>query len=200
MIALDDLSSLLSDTAGRTGAASLSYYFEWTENEHSFTFTDSTRYTLDLLPDKAPVITLLKPRPGSADDKIVATTRKKLHLIIEVSDDYGLGKAWITYRVNHEPQVRRRPIGTFPPGARNDLFQVQWLIKESLPELKEGDVLTCSIEASDNRVSKAGPNLSQSPLFRLQIVNDQEYQQFIEKQITQGLQRTICGSKELAEK
>lgn len=195
-VAIDDMSPLLPESWARTSAANLGYYFEWTEAEHGFTFTDPTRYTLEVLPDKAPVVTLLKPRTGSAEDKIVSTTRKNLHVIFEVSDDYGLGKAWITYRVNNEPQVRRRPIGTFPPGAKNDLFQVQSLVKNSLPELKEGDIVTCSIEASDNRAGKAGPNLTQSPSFRLQIVNDKEYQQYVEKQVAQGLERTTAAAQE----
>ncbi len=195
-VAIDDLSTLVPDAWARTSAASLSYWFEWTEAEHGFTFTDPTRHALEVMPDKAPVITLLKPRLASAEEKIVATTRKNMHVIFEVSDDYGLAQAWIVYRVNNETQVRRRPAGAFKDAPKSGIFETEWLIRASFADLKEDDILTCLIEVSDNRVGKAGPNVTQSRPFRLLMVSEKVYQQYVEKQVAQGLERTTVAAQE----
>jgi hypothetical protein len=197
-LALADVADLLAAEQATHDPVTLAYYFEWTENEHGFTFIDPTRHALEVVPDKPPVVTLLKPRAGASEnDRILATTRKDLHLIFEATDDYGLGKAWITYRINKQPDTRRLAIGAFPAGSRAGSFQNQhWIIKESLPDIKEGDILTCAVEVSDNRAGKAGPNRSRSSSFQMQVVSDAEYQQYIERQVAQGLERTTAAARE----
>jgi hypothetical protein len=69
-------------------------------------------------------------------------------------------------------------------------------LKESLPGVKEGDLITCEIEASDNRHGQPGPNLGRSRPIRVQIVNDAEYAQYIEKEKAAGLERTRIALQE----
>ena len=69
-------------------------------------------------------------------------------------------------------------------------------LKASLPGVKEGDLVTCEIEASDNRQGKSGPNLGRSRPIRVQIVNETEYAQYIEKEKASGLEKTKIALQE----
>lgn len=201
-LSLSDVASLSPPAQVDASPARVVYHFQWTEREHGFSFIDGTRYTLELIPDRPPVVTLLKPRSGSEQNKVVATARKNLHLIFEASDDYGLGEARIIYRVNAGPEAAPLRLGAFPSGTRTGIFENSsetkkgWLISETLPDLKEGDVLTCAVEVLDNRVSSAGPNRGRSASFQLHIVSEKEYQQHVEKLIAQGLERTTDAARE----
>lgn len=195
---------LLLDEKDRNAATTLYYHFEWTEKEHGFTFKDATRYALEVTPDKAPLVILLKPRPsGSEQDKILATTRKNVHLIFDASDDYGLDKASLIYWVNKEAQSRAPvSLGTFFQKEKDEslkrlkegTFEHFWKISKSFPGVKEGDVLECVIEASDNRIGR--PNVSQSQKFKIHIVSGKEYTEYVERQIAAGLERTSVAAQE----
>jgi hypothetical protein len=173
----------------RVELESLFYQFEWTERAHGFTFPDGMRYALEIVPDKAPTVGIRKPTLRPEQDRLLATTQKTLVLVFEAGDDYGLAEAWIAYRVNDSPEWQRRPIGRFPPGTRADLFETSWRLKDSLPDLKEGDVLTIAVEASDNRTGGTGPNRGRSKELRVQIVSVEEFLRYAEQERERGFER-----------
>jgi hypothetical protein len=174
--------------SGATRAEASTYQFSWTEAKHGFTFADATRHRLELIPDRPPTITIVRPRLRGDQDAIMATKRKVLDLIYEASDDYGLSQAWLDCKVNDRPEVHHHLLGQFPPGTKSDTFQSSWKLLASLPDVKEGDVLTCEITASDNHDGK--PNIGRSHSFRLRIVSESEFAQYIEKEKAGGLERT----------
>jgi hypothetical protein len=179
---------LVTLPAGARRTEASSYQFRWTEARHGFTFTDPGHHVVEVIPDRPPTITVLRPRLPSGQDQIVATKRKVLDMVYEASDDYGLSQAWIMVKVNDKPEVYRHPLGQFPAGTKSDTFQSSWKVLKSLPELKEGDVLTCEIAASDNHEGQ--PNIGRSPPFRMRIVSESEYAIYIEKEKAGGLERT----------
>lgn len=183
----------------RKEAETLSYQFRWTERVHGFSYRDPTRYTLEVVPDRAPVVNILRPRLYSEQDKMLATTKKTLALTFEVSDDHGLARAWLAYRVNDDTEPRRRPLGSFPEGTRSDTFRTAWSVAESIPDLKEGDVLTCAVEASDNREGRDGPNVGRSNTLRLHIVSEEEFRRYADKEKERGFDRTRAAVREETE-
>jgi hypothetical protein len=184
----------------RKEAETLSYQLQWMERRHGFTFRDGTRYSIEVVPDRAPVVTVLRPRPYSAQDKMLATTMKHLVITFDVSDDYGLGSAWITYRLNDAPEPRRRPVGAFRAGTRAGKEErAEWTIRDSIPDIKEGDVLTCAVEVSDNREGRDGPNRGLSSPIRLHIVSEEEFRRYAEKEKERGDERIKAAAREETE-
>jgi hypothetical protein len=196
-LTVEDVASLLPAAGGLRKAETVSYRFRWTEREHGFAFEDYTRYNLEVVPDQPPVVTLVAPRPRGEQERYVITTRKVLRVTFEASDDYGLGRAWLAYRVNGEDKTRRHPLGAFPPGTRGDTFQAKpWALQATLPGLKVGDVLACEVEADDNRQGRGGPNVGRSRSLRLEVVSDEEYQRYVEREKAAGLDRTRLALKD----
>ncbi len=184
---------------GREEAQTVTYQFDWTERTHGFTFRDATRYTLEVVPDRVPVVTLVEPRPLPPQERMPATVRKVLSLTFEARDDHALSRAWVVYRLNDGPETRR-PVGSFPPGTKGDTFRAApWPLRETLDGLKEGDLLSCAVEVSDNREGRGGPNLGRSPSLRLRIVSEEEYRRHVEKEKERGFDRTRAAAREEAE-
>jgi hypothetical protein len=195
-LAIPDVTALLPPSPGvaRKSSEPVSYRFRWKEQQHGFEFLDSARYTLDVIPDQAPIVTVLKPRVGQEQDRILITTRKLLDVVFEASDDHGLDRAWIAFRVNDDRKGGSQIVGKFPPGTRSDTFKADWKVQQSLANIREGDLITCEIVASDNREGNA--NFGRSRSFRLQVVSEEEYQRFVDRQTASGLERTKTAARE----
>ncbi len=103
------------------------------------------RYFVRVIPDAAPRVELLEP---TGDEK--ATVLKTLNLVFRATDDYGLSEAWIVYSVNGGKE-RRQPIGTLESNPRESNGSAAWSLRKSIPELKEGDLVSYAIEVADNR-------------------------------------------------
>lgn len=206
-LTLKDISSLPGKASllrSRKDTETISYQFQWKERKHGYIFKDSTRFSIEVVPDRVPVVTVLKPRLHADQEKMLATTMKNLAITFDVSDDYGLSRAWITYRTNDDPELRRRAIGKFEDGERAARIIEKWLLQDSIPDLKEGDVVTCAIEVSDNREGKAGPNLALSSPIRLHIVSEEEYTVYAakekergDKKIQAAVEQELEGSKKV---
>jgi hypothetical protein len=123
------------------------------------------------VPDVPPRVELLEP---TEDDK--ATTRRTVALRFHAADDYGLAKAWIAYALADGTE-KLFPLEAFTPTPGEK--ELAWKLRDTLPDLKEGDVLTFAVEVSDKYAGKDGPHRSRSQARRLYIVSVEEYRQHI---------------------
>jgi hypothetical protein len=129
---------------------SLGLRFRWTVAGSDFEF-ESDPFSLQVRPDRAPAVTLLKPR---SDQK--ATVEKRLALEVRVKDDYGIARLALGYRLNEQPE-RRVDLGApSKPAdqadrahARFGTWPVTWALKTDLPQLKPGDKVVVWLEAED---------------------------------------------------
>jgi hypothetical protein len=172
-----ELVPLTPDPSGRilrhstTADESFSYRFIWHEREHSYTYEDDVRYFAHVVPDLPPQVELTAPLE---DQK--ATTRKTVTLRFHAADDYGLGDAWIVYTLA-DGNEKRLPIEDFRPGRART--ETAWTIRETLPGIQEGDVLTFAVEVADRYAGEDGPHRSRSQPRRLYIVSIEEYRRYI---------------------
>lgn len=150
---------------------SFDYSFRWNEKEHGYEYKDEVRYFVQVIPDSAPQVEILRPLE---DEK--ATTRKTLSVQFQARDDYGLADAAIVYTVN-DGEEQRSPLG----GLKGRLVEREatWTLKQSIPSLKEGDVVTYLIEVADNHSGPDGAFKSRSQGRRLYIVSVDEYLRYL---------------------
>ena len=159
---------------------STGYRFRWYRRNTGFVF-DAPRHQIYARPDTPPEISIMRPM-----DDIKATVNKNLFLEFQARDDYGLGPAWLIYSVN-DGEEQKIPLGDLPkldkddplPHPRFGLWPVQWRIKHDLPQIKVGDVITCSVEVSDIRTEADAGVIKRSQPRKISIVSKSEYQNYI---------------------
>jgi hypothetical protein len=158
---------------GRSGTctllanASFPYRFRCTEREHGYAYSGDVQYFVRVLPNRAPEIELTEPREDTK-----ATVRKKLALAFRAVDDYRLSQAWVVYSLNQEPEQRRSAAALDSAQADKDFA---WTLREAIPDLKEGDVVSVAVEVADNRSGAPGPQRARSRAINLSIVSPEEY-------------------------
>lgn len=139
-----------------------------TSDEYISSIKDSV-YSIDVVPDKAPVVTLLKP----GDESGSVTPFTKAQIECELSEDFGLASISLCYRIEAPPvpglqdptpssDVRRReiPLKEFEPGHTQRIKDV-WNLSAESPHWKEGWKVFFWIEAVDNN-SATGPSLART--------------------------------------
>lgn len=152
----------------------LSFSFRWQEKEHGFTYLDPVRHMITVKPDAAPRVELLDPM---WDGK--ATVEKNLAVLYRATDDYGVTGAAIVYALNDQPENRR----SLPdPNAKLEKQKASWQIKDDIANLKPGDVVTLSVEVTDNRPEPNEPNVTRSKERRIEILTRDEYLRYILEQ------------------
>ncbi len=168
------------------------YQFAWVEREHAFDYTDEVRHGVQVLPDAPPEVEIIEP---TGDQK--ATLRKRLTIGYTAQDDYGLAKVFVVYSINNGREVRyplalppTAPSATQPARA---LFpqgdqRITWVLRESIPDLKEGDSITYAVEVEDNYPGSEGPHRARSSERSVNIVSVAEYQQYILEQLAMLMQ------------
>lgn len=157
----------------RTATESFAYQFRWKEREHGYAYDDEIHYFVQVIPDSPPQVEVLFP---TADDK--ATTRKTLTVSYLARDDYGVAQAWIVYQVN-EGEEKRRPIGDFDATLVEEQAAWKLAAADSIPDLKEGDVVTFALEVADTHGGDDGPQVARSTSRRLFIVSVEDYLRYI---------------------
>jgi len=157
----------LSAEFGWTVKQSFPFHFRWTEAQYGFQYEGDVTYFVRVIADSQPEVELVSP---AEDDK--ATVEKKLAIRYRASDDYGIARAAVVY-TRGTGQEQRRPLGTFEKPTVDQ--QVVWNLKESIPDLKEGDWLTLAVEVADNRAGAPGPNVVRTRPVRLDVVSVAEY-------------------------
>jgi len=154
-----------------TANASFSYQFRWKEREHGYRYDEDVHYFVQVVPDTAPQVEILRPL-----EDIKATTRKTLTILFQARDDYGLSKANIVYSLNGGEE-HKRPI----EGIQGRLVEksVEWKLADSIPGLREGDIVTYYLEVFDNHDSAEGPYSGVSQTRRVYIVSIPEYLRYM---------------------
>jgi len=120
-----------------------------------------TVYRIDVLPDEAPGLTLLKPREESGS----VTLSSKAPIALEVTEDYGLKSLALCYRIEAPPvpgaqstapsaEVRRREFSLkdFQPGSVFLLSDL-WDFSAEQPRWQEGWKIIYWFEAMDNNTA-----------------------------------------------
>jgi hypothetical protein len=160
-------------------SASYALEFDWSLDERDF-HERGPRHFLRVIPDNAPSVALTYP----ARD-LKATLNKDMTLEFRASDDYGLERAWLVYALN-EQQEQRKPLGEIANG-QTVVREVNWDITEQMPDLREGDIVTFSVEVSDGRPD-AEASRGRSRSRRVQFVSEADYLAYLT-----GQQRKFLG-------
>ncbi|MBM4032503.1 MAG: DUF4175 domain-containing protein [Planctomycetes bacterium] len=151
---------------------SFDYSFQWKEDKHGYEYKDEVKYFVQVIPDSAPQVEIVRPLE---DEK--ATVRKTLTVTYNARDDYGLAEACIAYNVN-DGEEKRFSLGTLK-GKAIENKDATWVLKKSISDLKEGDVVTYAVEVADNHTGEGGAFRTKSQGRRLQIVSDEEYLRYL---------------------
>ena len=159
-------------TLKMTPRESFFYYFSWTDKTNDFTYDDKIRYFIRVVPDIAPKIKLVEP---ARDEK--GTVQKTVKIVFDAEDDYGLGEVRVVYSVNDGPE-QRNVVGGFD-NERRQSATIEWSIRQSISDVKEGDTIRYAIEVSDNRDGGAKPNHGISRWRRINVVSESEYLAFM---------------------
>jgi hypothetical protein len=130
---------------------------------------DPIRYQLNLLPDEAPTITLLRPEATyTLDDALQAP------LLVRVHDDFGftgLRLYWRLAQSNFKPTTPDFTYRTLPlttPRPLDQEIDYLWELRTDSLDLVPGDVLEYYLEVWDNdRVS--GPKANRTPIQQLRL-------------------------------
>jgi len=159
----------LADSA----VASCSYRirFAWKIGQHEYV-DESVKHYIRVTPDMAPIIGLVYPME---DEK--GTLQKTPIIEFWARDDYGLAAATIIYSVN-DGKEQRYTVG--PLGGKTSIEQtITWPIRTAVPDLREKDIVTYTLEVADGRTLQGGPLTGQSKPRRIQFVSEKEYAAYV---------------------
>ncbi len=151
----------------RTAESSFPYHFNWTDREHGYLYQEDVHYFVQVVPDATPEVEITRPLQ---DEK--ATVAVTHPIAFRATDDYAVTEARIVYTVDDGPE-QSRPIELQRRGPVAK--EVEWTLRESIPDLQEGQVVTYAVEVRDNRDGDRGPNVARSQSLRLYIVSPEEF-------------------------
>jgi hypothetical protein len=150
---------------------------------------DPLRLALGVTPDQPPRVDVQLRGIGSA-----VTPRARLPVAGELSDDYGLNRAWYEYIVDEGTegaQPRQRPLAAGPRGR--DLFKLSETGEEALDlrdhltsadnqrlELKAGQKLLISVKASDAYDLGEAPHVGSGQRSLLDVVTPDQLRTLLE--------------------
>lgn len=156
-------------TYSMTAGESYPYHIRWTDQQFKDEHGSDMRYMLQVDADVPPEVDILYP---TSDGK--ATVNKTLTVKFKADDNYGLTGLFMVYSLNDGAE-KRVPLEKL--SGKEAEHEVHWAIRGAIPDLKEGDTLTWSLEIADNH-DKA-PLLGRSRSFRLSIVSQAEYLRYV---------------------
>jgi hypothetical protein len=161
------------------------YTFIWTEREHGFTY-DDVLHVIRVVEDRIPDVELIHP----SGDRL-ATTNKTVKILARATDDHGLAEATLVYSLNgqKEERVEMRPL----KGVSEDIDH-NWVPKKTLPDLKEGDVLSFFLEVSDRRPPE-GSHINISAARRLSIVSEDQYLEWFRNELKAQREKIVRARK-----
>jgi len=140
--------------ANNTDVQSVSFYMKATDDIVSL---DEARYRFSIIPDQPPEVALLGP-----PDLDQVTARAFPRLRFEISDDYGLAKLELHYRVGEGPEK------SLPVDHTTTAFDWDFLKLSAQPP--EGSLVTYRLVATDNN-NITGPGVGSSKENRFEIVS-----------------------------
>ncbi|MBP5640433.1 MAG: hypothetical protein J6X55_13195, partial [Victivallales bacterium] len=122
-------------------------------------------FIITVTPDLPPVIEKQEP---AEDAKL--KPRDSLRFSVNATDDFGLTKFALVYRIIGKEQTSRDLLTKDSHGTRECNASFLWDI--SAMKLTPGDVIACMLIAVDNRLPK--PNVTRSDAFYVSIIPDAE--------------------------
>jgi hypothetical protein len=161
------------------------YTFIWTEREHGFIY-DDVLHVIRVVEDRVPDVELIHP----SGDRL-ATTNKTVKILARATDDHGLAGATLVYSLNgqKDERVEMRPL----KGVSEDIDH-NWVPKKTLPDLKEGDVLSFFLEVSDRRPPE-GSHMNISAARRLSIVSEDQYLEWFRNELKAQREKIVRARK-----
>ena len=141
------------------------YSFRLVDAAHGFTHRD-VWHAVRVTSDNVPEVKLLEPAGDGP-----ATVRKKLRLVVRATDDYGLSKIRLVHSVNGSQETKHL-LGALKGRQVEAAFD--WTLSTTMPDLKDGDVVTVAIEVCDTR-DETDSRWGRSGARRLSIVSDAAY-------------------------
>jgi hypothetical protein len=161
-------------------AAGLTGFSIELKNEAGITSGDETQYRIDLIPDHPPSIQLTYPERLQE----LETLKAKPTIAFTASDDYGLAKVFLCYRVVPDQDAASDPSAAPVPVKKVEMVlgsdhpltmknRYEWDLAAIQPPVAEETTLEYWMEAEDaNNVT--GPGVSDSEHHTLKIVSDIE--------------------------
>ncbi len=155
---------------------SFTYGFEWTDRETGLVFNPEVRYSVRMVPDQAPTIVM-----GSSVAEEKATVWKAVDLAFTAKDDHGLASARLVYKVDRADgglaggAEKQEEILVFTDARLATEEKLRWRVRDSIPDLAPGDVVSYAVEVLDRQPAPGGPGVGRSPLCRITIVSQEEY-------------------------
>ena len=150
---------------------------------------ESVVYRIERVPDRDPSVKIIAPSRREE----IATAQAVLGIAFEASDDFGISKAALHYKVDLEPEKTV----DFELGASTKkmiLRQFDWKISSLQPPLKIGGIIEFWIVVTDcNNVS--GPGIGCSDHYQIKIVGEDEKR----VDLANRLRDTISGVSDITD-
>ncbi len=129
---------------------------------------DSVVYRIDLVPDKAPTVSITNPTKKEE----LATRRARVIVGFDAADDFGIARVALKYKLTEAQQEQSIPLeATGRP--RNLRGYYNWELAKLNGSIEEGAVIEWWVEVADaNNVT--GPGVSASEHYQLRIVSEDE--------------------------
>lgn len=121
------------------------------------------------LPDEPPEVAFELRGIGTA-----VTPKARLPFVGNVSDDYGVSKAWIAYQVADEPE------GEFELDRSRGREQISAELELSTMSLSPGQELLAGVSAVDNCALESGPNRGHGQRYSLKVVTAHQLRAMLE--------------------
>lgn len=171
-VALDLDPAGIVATVTLTPDAALTYEFHFTDRAYGYAYADGVRYTLRVVPDQPPQVTLIQP-----DQDGLGVREIRLPVAFQTGDDFGLRDATLIY-LRNEGEESRLPLG--PLTGTSHTGQFTWTPVEQFPDLSVGDTVAFAVEVRDNREGQdQPPNVGRSAFRRYTLVSAAEYEAHI---------------------
>jgi hypothetical protein len=143
------------------------------EDEDQIYSPEPAMVTINGIVDQPPVVDIRRTGIGT-----VVTRMANIPIEGKLTDDYGVEDAWFGYRIDHDPEVERRPLEHRPAGQREFVLGSQSDAKAEffnlIPlRLQEQQTLTLGVYAQDGD-NLNGPHVSHGELFTFKIVSKEE--------------------------
>lgn len=133
-------------------------------------------YRVEITTDQPPMVALLQPKK----DRLSLLPRDKVPLAFRVTDDYGLKRLVLQYRI-FRPGLSELSEATekgsveveFPEGEKAFMHKLEWDLGRMVPPLTPGCRVTCWMEAEDNN-TVTGPSVAKSLEKLIDIVTEEQ--------------------------
>ena len=162
-------------------------------DDDNITSKDPTIYRLEVTPDRAPTIQIVKPERK----EVLLTKQSELGIGYIADDDYGIAKVTMRYRLNSgDEQTMLVPTEANARVLKTDY--VWALAKVKLPGdkmVQEGDVVEYWLEAEDQNTI-TGPGRTATEHYQARIVSKADKQ----KELVERMGEQLTGMKVITER